>query len=60
MAKKIRLTQEEEIIRLLSREGFKEITPEELLQEPYKTLSKMPDCFCTPNGKKRSVQKAAS
>ncbi|MFZ4860065.1 MAG: hypothetical protein ACOYL3_27190 [Desulfuromonadaceae bacterium] len=55
MAKKIRLTQEEEIIRLLSREGFKEITPEQLLQEPYKTLSKMPDCFCTPNEKKRSV-----
>jgi hypothetical protein len=39
--------------------GFKEITPEELLKEPYKTLSQMPDCFCVPNGKKRSVEKAA-
>ncbi len=57
MAKKIRLTQEEEIIRLLSREGFKEISPEELLQEPYKTLSKMPDCFCMPAGKNRSARK---
>ena len=60
MAKKIRLTQEEEIIRLLSREGFKEITPEQLLQEPYKTLSKMPDCFCSPIEKKRSVEKVVS
>lgn len=45
MAKKIRLTQEEEIVRLLHREGFKEILPEELAREPYKTLAKMPDCF---------------
>jgi hypothetical protein len=59
MAKKIRLTQEEEIIRLLSREGFREVTPVELAQEPYKTLAKMPDCFCAPTGKKRSVVKTA-
>ena len=45
MAKKIRLTQEEEIIRLLSKEGFREISPEELALEPYKTLAKMPECF---------------
>jgi len=45
MAKKIRLTQEEEVIRLLNREGFREISSEELLQEPYKSLIKMPDCF---------------
>lgn len=45
MAKKMRLTQEEEVIRLLHREGFKEISKEELLQEPYKSFIKMPDCF---------------
>jgi len=45
MAKKIRLTQEEEVIRLLQREGFKEITPAELATEPYKSLAVMPECF---------------
>ena len=59
MAKKIRLTQEEEIIRLLNREGFREIAQEELSQEPYKTLANMPDCFCPSPSKKRSVHKTA-
>jgi len=45
MAKKIRLTQEEEVIRFLNREGFREISSEELLKEPYKSFVKMPDCF---------------
>ena len=45
MAKKIRLTQEEEVIRLLNKEGFREISSEELMQEPYKSFAKMPDCF---------------
>jgi hypothetical protein len=45
MAKKIRLTQEDEVIRLLNREGFREISSEELLREPYKSFAKMPDCF---------------
>lgn len=45
MAKKIRLTQEEEVIRLLKREGFREVSPQEVTQEPYKSLAKLPDCF---------------
>lgn len=58
MAKKMRLTQEDEIIRFLRREGFREIAPEELLQEPYKTLSKMPDCFDHSESKKRTTIKS--
>lgn len=45
MAKKIRLTQEEEVIRLLKREGFREVSLRECTQEPYKSLAKLPDCF---------------
>jgi hypothetical protein len=45
MAKKMRLTQEEEVIRLLKREGFREVSPQEVNQEPYKSLAKLPDCF---------------
>jgi hypothetical protein len=45
MAKKIRPSQEEEIICFLNKEGFREVTHEELKKEPYKTLAKIPDCF---------------
>lgn len=45
MAKKIRPSQEEEIIRFLNNEGFREVKQEELMKEPYKTLAKIPDCF---------------
>jgi len=48
MAKKIRLTQEEEVIRILKREGFREIPSTELCQEPYLTLMRQPDCFEKP------------
>jgi hypothetical protein len=58
MAKKIRLTQEEEIINLLNREGFREISREELTQEPYKTLAKMPECFKAKTPGKSNLQKA--
>jgi hypothetical protein len=59
MAKKIRLTQEEEIICLLSREGFKEISPEELTHEPYKSLAKMPECFKAKSPGKSNIHKEA-
>jgi hypothetical protein len=52
MAKKTELTQEQEILRLLSAEGFREVTPAELSTEPYKTLAQKPDCF----GKERTVR----
>ena len=58
MAKIIRLTQEEEIIRLLGREGFREISPEELAQEPYKSLAKMPECFDVKLSGKSTPSKA--
>jgi hypothetical protein len=45
MAKKIRLTQEEEIISVLKKEGFKELTKKEIRKEPYKSISKEPLCF---------------
>jgi hypothetical protein len=32
-------------MHLLSREGFREISPAELTYEPYKSLAKMPVCF---------------
>jgi len=59
MAKKNRLTQEEEIISILSREGFREISPEELTLEPYKSLAKMPECFKAKFPGKSNVHKAA-
>ncbi len=45
MAKKVKLTQEEEVIRLLTREGFREVSPEELNKEPFKSMARKPECF---------------
>lgn len=45
MAKKVRLTQEEEIIKVLKKEGFREITENEIKKEPYKSIAKAPLCF---------------
>ena len=45
MAKKIRKTQEEEIIQVLKREGFKELNEKDLQKEPYKSIYTLPDCF---------------
>jgi hypothetical protein len=45
MAKKIRRTQEEEVIKILRKEGFKEISEEEIQKEPYKSIYSTPDCF---------------
>ena len=45
MAKEIRPTQEEEMIRILKKEGFKEISSKDVKKEPYKTIYKLPVCF---------------
>jgi len=54
MAKKIRYSQEEEIVRFLDKEGFQEVTLEELQKEPYKSLVKAPDCFSDKAPKQQS------
>ena len=45
MVKKIRKTQEEEILQVLAREGFQELTEKDLKKEPYKSIYALPDCF---------------
>ena len=45
MAKKIRKSQEEEVISMLKKEGFKEMSEAEITQEPYKSIYALPDCF---------------
>ena len=45
MAKKIRKSQEEEILQVLAREGFQELTEKDLEKEPYKSIYALPDCF---------------
>jgi hypothetical protein len=45
MAKKIRKSQEEEIIQILKREGFRELNEKDLQKEPYKSIYALPDCF---------------
>jgi hypothetical protein len=45
MAKKIRKTQEEEVISMLKKEGFKEMSEAEIAKEPYKSIYALPDCF---------------
>ena len=42
---KIRKTQEEKVIELLEREGFREISDEEIQKEPYKSIYTIPACF---------------
>ncbi len=45
MVNKMRQTQEEEILQMLEREGFIELTEKELQKEPYKSIYALPDCF---------------
>ena len=45
MAEKVRLTQEEEIVEILRREGFEELAQNEVDKEPYRSIYKLPDCF---------------
>ena len=52
MAKKIRKSQEEEVISMLKKEGFKEMSEAEIAKEPYKSIYALPDCF--KQGKERT------
>ena len=45
MAKKIRPTEEEEVVAMLKREGFRELTKEEIRKPQYRSLLKLPECF---------------
>ena len=45
MEKKIRKSQEEEVILMLKKEGFKELSEAEIAKEPYKSIYALPDCF---------------
>ena len=45
MVAKIRKTQEEEVIEMLKREGFRELSKSEIQKEPYKSIHKTPECF---------------
>ena len=40
MAKKVRKSQEEEVIEMLKREGFRELSKSEIQKEPYKSIIK--------------------
>lgn len=55
MVEQIRKSQEEEVILLLKREGFRELNDHEVGTEPYKTLFKTPECFKTDYAMKSSV-----
>lgn len=45
MARKIRKSQEEEVILMLKKDGFKELSEAEIAKEPYKSIYALPDCF---------------
>lgn len=45
MAKKIRKSQEEKVIEMLKREGFRELSESEIQKEPYKSIYNTPECF---------------
>ena len=45
MVEKIRKSQEEKVIEMLKREGFRELSKKELHKEPYKSIYRMPECF---------------
>ena len=47
MAIKMRQTQEEEILQMLEKERFIELTEKELQKEPYKSIYALPDCFAS-------------
>ena len=53
--KKIKQTQEEEVVRLLTKQGFREVTAEELRTEPYLSLAKRPECFTAKMDSKHSL-----
>ena len=45
MGEKIGKTQEEEVLEMLTREGFRELRKKEVQKEPYKSIYKLPECF---------------
>ncbi len=45
MAEKVRKTQEEQVIEMLKREGFRELKEKQIQREPYKSIYAMPECF---------------
>ena len=45
MVEKIRKSQEEKVIEMLKREGFRELSEKDLQKEPYKYIYEMPACF---------------
>jgi len=45
MAEKVKKTQEEQIIEMLKREGFRELKDKQIQREPYKSIYAMPECF---------------
>jgi hypothetical protein len=45
MAKKIRKSQEDEVVEMLKREGFRELSQSDIEKEPYKSIFKLPECF---------------
>ena len=57
MAKKIRKSQEEEIIQVLKKEGFMELNKKDLQKEPYKSIYSLPDCFSEENNQKLKTRK---
>ena len=57
MAKKRKMTEEEEVIKMLKREGFTEIPAEKIKEEPYRTIYALPSCF-EESGKKCTRRRA--
>ena len=45
LIKWLRKSQEEKVIEMLKREGFRELSKGEIQKEPYKSICKMPECF---------------
>jgi hypothetical protein len=43
--RKVRKTQEEEVVNILKKSGFTEIPKSEIEKEPYKTIYALPECF---------------
>jgi hypothetical protein len=57
MVAKVRKTQEEEVLDMLKREGFRELSRNEIRKEPYKTIYKLPNCFKKKSGAKNAARK---
>ena len=49
MVEKIRKSQEDKVIEMLKREGFRELSKKEIQKEPYKSIYRMPECFDNEN-----------